>query len=95
MGNRVSFIRTEFKDYSGTSYGFRAYDDYGTSYNNLLESPATTDDKEFMAHVRENEDDVITALIEFAMEHGAYIDATFYDGDEFGKLLNGDENEEA
>lgn len=93
MSNQVNFIRTEFKDYDGTSYGFRAYDDYGTSYNNLLESPATTDDKEFLKYVLENEDDVISAQIEYAMERGAYIDATFYDGDEFTELLNGSEEE--
>lgn len=95
MSNRVSFIRTEFKDYSGTSYGFRVSDDYSQSYGNLLEGSASTDDAEFLQYVRENENDEISAQIEFSMENGAYIDAEFYDGYEFSQLLNGNEDEEA
>lgn len=38
MSNRVTLIRTTFKDITGESKGYRLYDDYAQTYFNTLDS---------------------------------------------------------
>ena len=52
--NTINFIRTKYEDFSGASYGFRAYDSYGAVYTNGDESPMPTDDYTFFEIIRQN-----------------------------------------
>jgi hypothetical protein len=87
MSNAINFIRTEFKDYAGTSYGYRAYDDYEKVYSNIFESQPSEDDKDFFNQV--SEDWEAKNLISFIFENecGVFIDNTFYDFDEIKDWL--------
>lgn len=87
MSNIINFIRTQFTDYAGTSYGYRAYDDYEQVYSNYFESKASEDDCEFFNQV--SEDGAAESLISFIFENecGVCIDDAFYDFSEIKDWL--------
>lgn len=87
MSNQVTFVRTKFEDYSGVSYGWRAYDDYESSYNNNNVTPMPEDDEEFFNIVRL--DGGAAYMIDFLLESGKglNIDNTFYEIEEITKWL--------
>lgn len=87
MSNTVNFIRTEYKDYQGVSYGWRAYDDYESIYDNNNSSPMPEDDKEFFQMIEENGS--ASSLFDFISENevDCYIDGTFYEYSEIKDWL--------
>jgi hypothetical protein len=80
--NIPSFIRTEFKDYSGTAYGWRAYDEYSSNYNNSQKTPAPEDDREFieLIQIEGGSEDLFDYMREHKM--GCYIDSVNYEYEE-------------
>lgn len=86
MSNRVFFTAMQFKptncaDQSG-SYGFIAGDDYGLSVISGEEAPMPTDAKEFFMTILsyDSYDDALGGIIESAIDNGASLDDTFYEG---------------
>lgn len=88
MANQVCLQRTEFKNLSDgkTSTGWRIYDDYGQTYNNLGEAPEN--DLELLEFVKQNGDDVSNTIMNFIHEDekGIEINGTWYDWDEIKHL---------
>ncbi len=87
MSTPITFIRTQFTDYTGTSYGYRAYDGYEQVYSNTFESKPSEDDREFFNQV--SEDGAAENLISFIFDNecGLCIDNTFYDFSEIKDWL--------
>ena len=82
MGTSFSLVRTEFKDYNGTSYGYRAYDDYEQLYCNNWADKPNEDDKEFFLEVVD--DGTAADLVSSCHDNqtGVTIDGTFYEFEE-------------
>jgi hypothetical protein len=87
MSNTINFIRTQFTDYAGTSYGYRAYDDYEQVYSNNFESKPSEDDREFFNQVCE--DGGASSLVDAITENESSIciDGTFYEYEEIKDWL--------
>ena len=86
MGNRVTIQRTVFKNYGKTeeTFGFRMYDDYGQSYSNCIpEEQLKLPDEDFFNLVcDEYSDENSSVMIDWVLEHGCYIDSTWYEAKE-------------
>lgn len=70
------------------TFGFRAFDDYSQMYDNSLNGHeiAYADDR-FLRHVYDIGDDTFGELIDYALEHGLYIDDNWYDAEWVKKAL--------
>ena len=86
MSNRICLYATEFKDYSGSSFGYRVADDYDKEYNNMSER-MISDDMELLRYA--------VATSEFAEFHdflsdnqsGLSINDVWYDWEEVKDIL--------
>lgn len=88
--NRVSLIRTKFTDLrSGDeNYGYRIYDDYAQEYSMFPDNTKPKeDDGEFLKDVSNGCPSGVTEMIDWAMEHGMYIDDVWYGAEEIQNLL--------
>lgn len=95
MSNRVTIQRTTFTPYNGgeASFGYRAYDDHGQTYDNTLsEEQMKLSDEEFFRYVVDYGDTLAQDMISFLLEYdnGLYIDDTWYDYDWVKKQLDKD-----
>lgn len=90
MSNRINFIPTQFINMrtGSVSFGFRAYDDYGQTYDNTWEL-IPDDDMEFLKLVVDSNDETVGSMFEFAAENqqGVYVGEAFYEWDEYKHLL--------
>lgn len=90
MSNQICIIPTEFvnvKDGSKT-FGYRVYDNYGSAYNNGLES-IPDDDLEILLMVRQDDNEIISDMISFLVEEkrGLYIGDQYYEYEEIKHVL--------
>jgi len=93
MSNRVTLQSTTFQNHPSKeeTHGYRMYDDYGQSYNNLLDKKQMEDmsDADLLHEAANSGDDVMDAMIEHAIENGMFINDEWYDGEEVQSMLNG------
>ena len=94
MSNRVTLQRTVFNNY-GTeekTFGFRLYDDFGQTYGNMMaEKDLELKDEAFFNKVcNENAGDNADVMIDWALEHGIYIDDNWYEGKELLEWRGGE-----
>lgn len=83
----MHLIATTFIDLrGGTSYGYRFFDDYSTTYNNLSES-VIEDDLQLLEHVISECPDDDYGLLEYARETGLFINDMWYDPEEIANLF--------
>lgn len=88
MSNRASLVRTDFKDHSGTSYGYRCYDDYDQTYSNYAENPLPADPQELLNIVIcELSNDTFNVILEVALMKGMYIDEDWIDREELNVMV--------
>lgn len=96
MSNRITFIPTEFTNsISGTkSYGYRAYDDFHTCYDNNWEEPIT-DELEFLERIIDEVNnnqtpDGVKEMLEHCQEYelGLDIDNQSYQYEQISHLLD-------
>lgn len=102
MSNQVTIQPTKFEDVrtGDVTYGFRAYDDYGQSYGNTMDS-ISDDDLEFLREVCEKYysvlgDQYLVSLLDSVveMEKGLYIGDTYYEYAQIGAILDNSEEDE-
>lgn len=82
--NRPCVQRTVFQDFGKEekTYGFRIYDDHGQSYGNMMkEEDLKLSDQEFLELAVDLFDDAGTAIFDFALERGIYVDDHWYQFD--------------
>lgn len=91
MGNRVTVQPTKFINFPQIStedetLGVRVYDDHGQSYiNGWDEFPETNE--EILRKVRDHADEVICAMLDFALEHGLYLGSDWLEASEVQEIL--------
>jgi hypothetical protein len=90
MSNRIYFEPTKFTNvrHGGVSFGYRAYDDYGQSYDNTWEV-IPDDDIEFLKKIIDCNDELVGAMLDFAQENqqGVYVSGNFIEWAELHPLL--------
>ena len=90
--NRAIIQRTTFTNHPNNekTFGYCIYDDYGQSYNNVMdEQDMTLSPPSFLAKAKETFDDVADSIFDGAVEHGGiYIDDDWYELTKTGKLKN-------
>ena len=90
MSNLVTIEPTQFTNTrSGEStFGFRAYDDYGQTYGNIFES-IPDDDLEFLTLVAKDPDDILSGMLDSVRENekGIKVGETFYEYDEIKHIV--------
>ena len=90
MSNLVTIEPTQFTNTrSGEStFGFRAYDDYGQTYENIFES-IPDDNLEFLALVVEYPNEILGGMLEYARinEKVIKVGGTFYEYDEIKHIV--------
>lgn len=99
MGNRVNIDRVEFKNLKtgDVSYGIKAYDDGGQTYNNgmsrteLIQSPGAA-----LSYIlKEMEfDEVFQGMLEFCRDYkqGLYLDDDFFDYETIKYIISSEES---
>lgn len=91
MSNRITFEPTEFTNVrtGEVSRGYRAYDDYASTYSNGWES-IPDDDLEFLAMVIEDGNEEATKLLNHCAEHerGVFIGPVFYGWEKIRELFS-------
>ena len=89
MGNRITIEPTKFEDVrtGAVSYGYRAYDDYDSTYCNQWES-IPDDDLEFLALVMEEVDDTVKQMLfnVTTFDEGLYVGNTYYEWKQIAHL---------
>lgn len=89
--NRVTIEPTKFVDVRDgvESFGYRIYDNYGSSYDNTLQS-IPDDNLELLKIVVENDNDIIQDIFEHLIETegGLEIGGTFYDFEEVKHIIS-------
>lgn len=89
--NRVTVEPTKFVDVRDgvETFGYRIYDNYGSSYDNTLQS-IPDDDLELLKIVIENDNDIIQDTLNYLMEakNGLEIGGTWYDHDEIKEIID-------
>jgi len=108
MSNQVCIERTEFRSWPKgnleTTYGYRVYDNYDKSYNNMFAAPDAGDsnqvpseDLDLLKAVAKDSinDEAIGALLSHVAENqiGITIDGVFYDWDEIKDIVEADPTE--
>ena len=95
MSNQIYLVKTTFTDHSGSCNGFRMYDNYDKTYNNMadmLDIVLPDGNLEFLGCILENfmsDDMAIQTMIDFIKEEakGIEINGTYYDYEEIKELL--------
>jgi len=92
MSNRVTLVSTIFKDVHNNveSYGFRLYDNYASSYCNLLEKEEFEQMSDFdFVRAAIEYDAIDENLLEYVEENGMFINNEWYDSEELIEGLKG------
>lgn len=92
MSNRVTLQTTVFQNYKEDtkSFGYRMYDDYGQTYcNTLEEKDLNKTPLKFLAFIKDKLDEAGDAMMEHALEHGMYINGSWYENEEIVEKFNG------
>jgi len=79
--NRACIQRTVFVDHpkKEKTFGYRMYDDHGQTYcNTLTEDIMKMSHQAFLDAVQPGFDDVASAIYDHALEHGLYVDDSWY-----------------
>lgn len=92
MSNRVNLIRTKFTDLKSgdEAYGYRIYDDYCQEYSMFTDmvTRPPDDDGVFLRLVADGCPGSVAETIDWAVEHGMYIDDVWYKADEVQSMLD-------
>ena len=91
MSNKVNLVTTEFRDFSGTSKGFRIYNDDCQAYDNASEI-LIEEDMELLRYAFLNHigiDDDISSMLKSVIERedGIVINGTTYTWDQIKPLI--------
>lgn len=75
MSDRATIEPTEFQNQrtGSKTFGVRVYDGYGQTYDNTWDS-IPDDDMDVLDKVKESDDEVIVAILDFVQEHKKSID---------------------
>lgn len=91
MSNKVNLIRTKFTDLKSgdESYGYRIYDDYSQDYSMFTDmvTRPPDDDKVFLRLVADGCPESVSQTIDWAIEHGMYIDDQWFEASEVAEML--------
>lgn len=92
MSNRVTIEPTTFiNERSGViTHGFRAHDDYGSTYNNTFDK-IVADDLAFLADVMKCKyDNVLDTMIDYLVENqrGIEVGGTWYDWEQIESIVD-------
>ncbi len=91
MSNRVTIEPTKFVNVrtGSTTFGYRAYDDYGGTYSNILPS-LPDDDLDFLKLVAETGlDEALSDMIDYCAnrQSGLYVGNTWHNWDDIKSIF--------
>lgn len=87
--NKITLTRTKFTDIKSgqESYGYRIYDDYGSSYAMFDKAQVPERDDDFLKVVSNGCDEQVAEMIQYSLEHGMYIDDLWYSSEKIEEIL--------
>ena len=95
MSNSIHFVQTEFKSLHGyTTYGYRAYDDYTSAYNNcwddLYDEPLDFLEALIDEYNDNEASEEVKGLLDHIKEHkcGFHLDDDYYEFEEVKELFD-------
>lgn len=91
MSSKVTLVSTKFESVTGTTFGFRLYDDYGQTYCNNMDAAewSVMDDMKLLNFALENITDESDKILDNLkdMSEGITINGNYYDYEEIEQYL--------